>query len=106
MDIGPVCILGTRLTTTMTVLPLLDGGLLLYSPLPLTAERRAAVEALGPAAHLHAPSRYQIFAMASGPLFYTRLIGFYDRVALSRAIRWLAFSDRSAARRGAALINS
>lgn len=30
---------------------------------------------------------------------YTRMMGFYDRVALSRVIRWTAFSDRSAARR-------
>jgi hypothetical protein len=31
--------------------------------------------------------------------FYTRTMGFYDRVALSRMIRWTAFSDRTAARR-------
>ena len=30
--------------------------------------------------------------------FYTRTMGFYDRVALSRMIRWAAFSDRAAAR--------
>ncbi|HYO45283.1 MAG TPA: hypothetical protein VEY33_01160 [Gemmatimonadota bacterium] len=30
---------------------------------------------------------------------YTRTMGFYDRVALSRMIRWTAFPDRSAARR-------
>jgi hypothetical protein len=30
---------------------------------------------------------------------YTGLMGFYDRVALSRMLRWLAFSDRAAARR-------
>ena len=30
--------------------------------------------------------------------FYTRVMGFYDRVALSRMIRWTAFSDRGAAR--------
>jgi hypothetical protein len=31
--------------------------------------------------------------------FYTRTMGFYDRVALSSALRWTAFSDRAAARR-------
>ena len=31
--------------------------------------------------------------------FYTRAMGFYDRVALSRMIRWTGFSDRAAARR-------
>jgi len=30
---------------------------------------------------------------------YTRMMGFYDRVALSRMIRWAAFNNRSAARR-------
>ncbi|MBV8773501.1 MAG: hypothetical protein JO166_14405 [Deltaproteobacteria bacterium] len=30
---------------------------------------------------------------------YTRAMGFYDRVALSRMLRWTAFSDRAAARR-------
>lgn len=30
---------------------------------------------------------------------YTRTMGFYDRVALSRMIRWTAFTDRAAARR-------
>jgi hypothetical protein len=29
--------------------------------------------------------------------FYTKTMGFYDRVALSRVIRWTAFSDREAA---------
>lgn len=32
------------------------------------------------------------------PRLYTRAMGFYDRVALSRMLRWLAFSDRAAAR--------
>jgi hypothetical protein len=30
--------------------------------------------------------------------FYTKTMGFYDRVALSKALRWTAFSDRKAAR--------
>jgi hypothetical protein len=178
VDIGPVRILGMRLTTTMTVLRLRDGSLLVHSPLPLTPERRAAVEALGPVAHLYAPSRYhdlrigewaaafpsarlhappglvkersdlridRVIGSAPEPDFlgvidelriggfrleetvliyrptrtlvvadlvhnvgrpegwwtklYAKLMGFYDRVALSRMIRWAAFSDRAAARR-------
>lgn len=31
--------------------------------------------------------------------FYTKTMGFYDRVALSRVLRWTAFSDKAAARR-------
>jgi hypothetical protein len=30
--------------------------------------------------------------------FYTTLMGFYDRAAISRMLRWFAFSDRAAAR--------
>jgi hypothetical protein len=176
-ELGPVRILGMRLTTTMTVLRLHDGSVVVHSPLPLTAERRAAVEALGPVAHLYAPSRYhdlriaewaaafpsarlhaprglmkerpelrvdRVIAETSEPAFhdiidelpiegfrleetvllyrpartlivadlvhnigrpqgwwtqfYTGAMGFYDNVALSRAIRWLAFNDRAAAR--------
>ncbi len=175
---APARILGMPLTTTMTVLRLGDGNLLLHSPTAMTPERRAAVEALGHVAHLYAPNlthhrRIGEWAAAfpsarlhapSGlakkrpdlridrahlaPLeravadvidelsidgfrleesvllyrpartlvvadlvhnvgrpqhlwtkFYTRAMGFYDRVALSRMIRWVAFSDRAAARR-------
>lgn len=170
---GPV---GLRLSATMTVLRVAD-GLLVHSPLPLTAERRSAVESLGRVAHLYAPNTFhhswlgewsQAFPSATvhapaelgkkrGDLridrfhdradafdfggyvtevpirgfrlvetalvhrpgstavvtdlvhnigrpthtwtrFYARLMGFYDRVAISRVIRWTAFSDKGAAR--------
>jgi hypothetical protein len=177
LDTGPVRILGTRLTTTMSVLRLGDDDLLLHSPLALTPERRATVEALGRVAHLYAPNlfhhlwvgewasafpsarvhapaglskkrpdlridrahgapepafdgslderRVEGFRLGESVLFhrsartllvtdlvhnvgrpedpwsrlYTRTMGFYDRVALSKIIRWTAFSDRAAARR-------
>ena len=35
---------------------------------------------------------------------YTRTMGFYDRVALSRMIRWAAFSDRIASRRSLGVV--
>jgi hypothetical protein len=181
---APVSFLGLRLTSTMVVLGLPDRSLMVVSPLALTPGRRAAVEALGPVAHLYAPNLFhhlwiedwaaafpaaRVHAprglhkkhpglrvdrwhgpgaepapefMASGApaleelpvdgfrlretaLFhpasrtlvvtdllqnigrpshgwtktYTRLMGFYDRIALSRFIRWTAFDDRKAARR-------
>jgi hypothetical protein len=150
----------------------------LESPLPLTPERRAAIEALGPIAHLYSPNLFHhlwlgewaaafpsarvhaaaglakkrpdlridrthgsapepafagtideipihgfrlhesaLFCRPASTLvvtdlvhnvgrpedgwskFYTRTMGFYDRVALSKALRWSAFSDRAAARR-------
>jgi len=175
---APVRFLGLRLTVTMVVLRLPDGDLLLYSPVALTPERRAAIEALGRVAHLyapnlqhhlwvgpwaraypgarvHAPSGFarrspglrvdRVPADPAEPAFsgvideiriegfrlretvllyrpartlvvadlvhnvgrpdhrwtvtYTRAMGFYDRIALSRVLRWTAFSDRAAARR-------
>lgn len=175
-DEGPVRFLGLRLTATMTVLRVAD-GLLLHSPLPMTSERRSAVESLGRISHLYAPNTFHhqwlgewsrafpgatvhapaelaskrtdlridrfhdqadasdfggcvveipirgfrlvetalIYRPGSTAVvtdlvhnigrpthrwtkFYTRLMGFYDRVAISRVIRWTAFNDKRAAR--------
>lgn len=175
-DVGPSHFLGLRLTTTMTVLSVAE-GVLLHSPLPMTPERRAAVEAIGPVVHLYAPNTFhhrwlgewsQAFpsAMVHAPeelaikrpnlridrfhdratecdfggvvgeakirgfrmretaliyrpgrtaivtdlvhnigrpthgwtKVYTRAMGFYDRVALSRVLRWTSFDDKGAAR--------
>ena len=177
-DTAPVRIVGMPLATTMTVLRLDGGGLLVYSPIPLTPTRRAAVEALGTVVHLYAPSLFHdrwieewaaafpaarvhaparlakrrptlridrsptaaaepafagvidevhvdgcrldetvlfhrpsrvlvvadlVHNIGRPPGLWTRLyagtMGFYDRVAVSRAIRWGAFPDRAAARR-------
>jgi hypothetical protein len=175
-DHGAVRFLGLQLTATMTVLRVRD-GVLLHSPLPLTPERRAAVEAIGPVLHLYAPNtfhhqwlgewsravpsarvhapselgakrpdlridrdhdrsdafdfdgviteipirgfRLRETALVYHPgrtavvtdlvhnigrpphrwtKLYTRLMGFYDRVAISRALRWSSFDDKGAAR--------
>jgi len=178
LDDEPMRIAGMRLTAAMAVLRLEDGSVLLYSPITLTPERRAAVEAIGPVAHLYAPNTFhhlrigewaatfpearlhapaglarkrsdlridRVHGFGAEPAFagvvdevriegfrleesvlvyrpahtlvvadlvhnvgrpedpwsklYTRAMGFYDRVALSRMIRWTGFSDRAAARR-------
>jgi hypothetical protein len=175
---APVHFLGMRLTTTMVVLKLADGGLLLWSPTALTPELRGAVERLGPVTHLYAPDLFhhlwlgdwaaaypaarvhappglrkkrpdlridRVHGATREPAFagvldelpvrgfrleesallvrpartllvadlvhnvgrpthawtamYTKMMGFYDQIALSRLIRWTAFSDRKAARR-------
>jgi hypothetical protein len=174
---SPVSIVGMRLASTMTVLRLADGGLLVHSPVALSAERRAAVEALGPVRHLYAPNLFHHrwladwaaafpaarvhaprglakkqpelridrvhgqpepafdgvidevsidgFRLREGVLvhrpsrtllvadllhnvgrptqrwavFYTKLMGFYDRPALSAVIRKTGFDDEPQARR-------
>jgi hypothetical protein len=175
---GPVRIAGMPLTTTMTVLRLRDGSLLLHSPVAMTEELSAAVTVLGRVEHLYAPNLFHhrwvgdwasafpsarlhapaglakkrpdlrvdriqgespeptfsgsieeltiagfrlresvLIHRATGTLVvadlvhnvgrpahtwaavYSRLMGFYDQVALSRALRWSAFADRRAARR-------
>ncbi len=178
MDTSEVTFLGMKLTANMTVLRLGDGRLLVHSPIALTAERRVAVEKLGPVAHLYSPNLFhhlrlgdwaaaypkatlhaspglarkrpdlridRIRSSAPEPAFsglvdelpvygfrleetalfhrpsrtlivadvvhnigkpthgwtrlYSTAMGFYNRVAVSRAIRWTAFPDRVAARR-------
>jgi hypothetical protein len=177
-DAAPVRIVGMELTSAMTVLRLRDGGLLVHSPIALTPERRAAVEALGPVKHLYSPNLFHHLSLGhwsaafpgarvhapgglarkrpdlridrahdlvSEPDFagfvdevvlegfrlgetvvfhrpsrtlvvadlvanvgrpaqawarvYTRAMGFYDRVALSRILRWTAVADRAALRK-------
>lgn len=183
IDTAPVRILGMPLSATMTVLRLRDGSLLLYSPVAMTPERRAAVEALGPVAHLYSPNTFHHLRIgewaaafpsarlhaprglarkrpdlridrfhdsAPEPAFeglidelriegfrleesvlvyrparvllvadlvhnigrprhawaqiYTRMMGCYDRVAVSRMIRWTSFPDRAATRRSLDLV--
>lgn len=170
LSAAPVSFLGMRLTATMTIVRLADGGLLVHSPAPLTATLRQQTDALGPVRHLYAPNLFhhrglgawtaaypsaRVHAPAGlarkhpglridrAPLdgideipidgfrpretallhrasrtlivadlvqnvgrpdhgwtaLYARAMGFYDRVALSRAIRWTGFDDRRAARR-------
>lgn len=178
IDSDPVRIVGTRLTATMAVVSLGDGSLLLYSPVSLSEERRAAISKLGRVAHLYAPNAFHhswigdwarafpearvhaaagaskkqpqlrvgrvlggqpdpilagvldelhidgfrldetaLVHRASGTLLvadlfhnvgrpeggwtklYTQMMGFYGRVALSKALQLTAFSDRAAARR-------
>jgi hypothetical protein len=173
----PVRILGMPLTATMAIVALPRERLLLYSPIQMTPERRADVDALGTVAHLYAPNTYHHawmgewasaypravvhapralrakrpdlridrehdvgadgdlaedfdevhvdgFALeetvlvhrVSGTLLvadlvhnigrprelwtttYAGAMGFYNRVAISRAIRWMGFRDRAAAR--------
>ena len=56
VGVAPAKIVGMPLTTTMTVLRLKDGTLLLHSPTARTPDRLAAVRALGTVTHLYAPS--------------------------------------------------
>ncbi|MBL8681738.1 MAG: DUF4336 domain-containing protein [Myxococcales bacterium] len=177
VEAGPVRFLGMKLESNMTIVAMGDGGLLVHSPIALTDERRAAVEALGEVRHLYAPNTFHhlwlepwakafpkakvhapsqlakkypsvrvdrahdlerepafdgvfdevrvrgfelvetvLVHRASGSAVcadivhnigrpehgwtrtYAKLAGFYDRVAISRIIRWTAFRDRRAAR--------
>lgn len=178
VGVAPARIVGMPLTTTMTVLRMQDGSLLLHSPTAMTPERLKAVQALGDVTHLYAPSlthqrrigewagafpRAKLHgppglarkrpdlridrihgepmapemaaAIHEHPIagcrleetvvyyhparvlivadlvhnigrpkhtwtkIYAGLMGFYGHVAMSRVLRWLAFSDRKAARR-------
>jgi hypothetical protein len=54
----PLKFLGLHLGTRMTVVVLDDGGLWVHSPVALTPELRAEVDALGPVRHIVAPNLY------------------------------------------------
>jgi hypothetical protein len=51
-----VAVAGFRYPTRMAAIRLMDGCLFIWSPVALTAELRAAVDALGPVAHIVAPN--------------------------------------------------
>ena len=172
---APVRFLGLRLSSTMTVLRLGDGSLVVHSPVPLDEDQHASIRELGAVKHLYAPNlfhhlqlgawtaafpgarvhapaglskkrpdlridraldadsepafdgvvdelRIEGFRLDETALFhrpsrtliltdlvhnigepahawtklYTRAMGFYDRVALSRMVRWTGVSDRGA----------
>lgn len=56
VDSGPHRIAGISLPVRMTVLRLADGTLLLHSPTRYTAATKAALESIGPIAHVVAPN--------------------------------------------------
>lgn len=49
---------GLRVGTRMTVIRLASGAVLLYSPVPLTAGLRAAIDAIGPVRHVVCPNLF------------------------------------------------
>lgn len=58
VDGDPVRMLGIPFETRMTVVRLENGGLWLHSPVAASPERVAAVESLGPVAHVVAPNKF------------------------------------------------
>ena len=67
---GSVRFLGQRVSTRATIVRLGSGELLVYSPVPLTSELRAAVDAIGPVGHLAAPSLYHHLSLGEWAAAY------------------------------------
>src|SRR5690349_3923672 len=67
--VGFLCL---RVPASMTVLKLADGSLVLHSPIMLTAERRAAVDALAPVAHLYSPNTFHHLRLGDWAAAYPR----------------------------------
>jgi hypothetical protein len=55
---APQKLLGLQLGTRMTVVELRDGSSLIHSPIPIDRELKAEIDALGPVAHIVAPSLF------------------------------------------------
>lgn len=54
----PHLFMGLHVGTRMTVVRLHTGGVLLYSPIPLRAELRAEIDAIGPVIHIVCPNLF------------------------------------------------
>ena len=62
--------IGMRISTRMTVIRLADGSLFAHSAVPLDAEQKAALDALGPLRHIVAPSAmHHMFVPALARLY-------------------------------------
>jgi hypothetical protein len=80
----PVRIAGMPLHATMTVVEIGDGRLLLFSPVEMTPERRAAIDRLGEVAHLYAPNTYHHVWMGPWAQVYTRAVVHAPRALRSK----------------------
>jgi hypothetical protein len=70
----PVRIVGMPLHATMAVVELGCGRLLLFSPIEMTPERRAAIDHLGEVAHLYAPNTFHHVWMGRWAQAYPRAV--------------------------------
>src|SRR5574338_212862 len=61
----PVRLAGTRFEARMTVIRLASGALMLHSPCDITASMAGEIAALGPVAHIVAPSNFHHLHVAS-----------------------------------------
>ena len=71
---GPDIIAATGLhyPTRMVVIRLSNGGLFVWSPIPLTAALQTSIDAFGPVGHLIAPNRLHHMAMANWQAAYPK----------------------------------
>lgn len=61
---GTVEVAGFRFPTRMAIMRLADGGLFIWSPIALTGDLRAEVDALGPVRHIVAPNSLHHLSLA------------------------------------------
>ena len=54
----PHVYMGLHIGTRMSIVRLTDGSLVVYSPIPIDATLKEEIDALGPVAHIVAPSRF------------------------------------------------
>lgn len=88
---GPaVGVLGFRYPTRMAVIRLAGGGLFVWSPVPLSPELRAAVDALGEVRHLVAPNSLHHLFIGEWARAYPKA-RLYAPAALRRRRRDLGF---------------
>jgi hypothetical protein len=88
--LAPHSFIGLHMGTRMTVVRLSSGELLLHSPIPLNGELRAAIDALGPVAHIVCPNLFHHMYAADAVAAYPQAM-LHGPAALQRKRKDLRF---------------
>jgi hypothetical protein len=88
--LAPHAFMGLHVGTRMTVIRLSSGKLLLHSPIPLKSELRAAIDALGPVAHIVCPNQFHHMYAAEAVMAYPQAT-LHGPAALQRKRKDLRF---------------
>lgn len=88
--LAPHSFIGLHVGTRMAVIRLSSGKLLLHSPIPLSSELRAAIDALGPVAHIVCPNLFHHMYAAEAAAAYPQAM-LHGPAALQRERKDLRF---------------
>ena len=88
---APHSMMGMRIGTRMTVVRLADGGLLLHSPVPISADEQRELESWGKVSHIVAPNDYHHLYVADALSTYPDAV-LHGPATLARKRKDLSFA--------------